>query len=168
MPMKRIFVLVSMSALLLLGTMSPSLAVTPDREHLPLNDDLVIDGVCGFPVLLHEVRSNITVTTFFDQEGNVTKQIGAGSLVVQLTNLDTDEAIVVNISGPGVFTFEGDVLTLTAEGNWLFYFFPGELGPGDPGLIWLTTGLWVWEIRPDGGSLVTHRGPSRDVCEILA
>ena len=67
-----------------------------------------------------------------------------------------------------MFTFEGDVLTLKAEGNWLFYFFPGELGPGDPGLIWLTTGLWVWELRPDGGSLLTQRGLSRDVCEILA
>ena len=166
--MKRIVVLVSLLALMLLGSMPPSLAVKPDRELLPPNDDLVIDGVCGFPVLLHDVRSKITVNTFFDREGNVTKQIGAGPLVVELTNLDTGEAIVVNISGPGVFTFEGDVLTVKAEGNWLFYFFPGELGSGDPGLIWLTTGLWVWEIRPDGGSLLTHRGSSRDVCEILA
>ena len=83
--MKRLVVLVSLFALLVLGSMPPALAVKPDREVLPPNDDLLIDGVCGFPVLLHDVRSKIHVTTFFDQERNVTKQIGAGPLVVELS-----------------------------------------------------------------------------------
>lgn len=165
--MKRTLVAAAISAPLILGTMLPALAAKPFREHLPPNNDLVIEGVCEFDVLLHDVRNELVVTTFFDRDGNVTKQIGAGALVVELTNLDSGESLVANISGPGVQTFQDDVFTLKAEGNWLFFFFPDELAPGDPGLIWLTSGLWVWEFGPEGGRLVTQRGTSQDVCSLL-
>jgi hypothetical protein len=45
-----------------------------------------------------EVKSN----TYFDKDGNPTRQTINGRLVVELTNVDTDKSIVYNISGSGV------------------------------------------------------------------
>ena len=61
------------------------------------------------------------VESFFDEEGNLERQIVTGRFVNELTNLDSGESITVNISGPAVFTTRGN---LTVEPVEPFYFLP--------------------------------------------
>ena len=100
----------------------------------------------------------------------------AGRLVERISRLDDQgrivDSIVRNISGSGTFRFSGDGVTLTARGNWVFFVEPGGLIDGPPalddGLVWLTTGRWVWEYTDDGVRLVSHAGRYEDVCALLA
>jgi hypothetical protein len=102
----------------------------PSREFTP-TEDFIIEDVCAFPVEYHVLANNEFTTTFSDG-----RQLITGKLKVRLTNLDEpSKSLKVNISGPGVIrvTEEG-VFTLKATGRWLFFFFPADLGPGEPGI----------------------------------
>lgn len=171
--MKRLIGLLALVGLIVTLVAAPASALRPDRFKPGPNPDLTVEGVCDFPVLLHDVVNNIAVTDFFDQEGNVVRELGTGLLVEQMTRLDDQGApvrsITRNISGPGTFTFDEDGATLVATGAWLFFFLPGEVEGEPDGLMWLTTGRWVWRIDNDGTTtLVSHRGTSEDVCTLLA
>jgi hypothetical protein len=140
----------------------------PLREFLPA-EDTVIEGICSFDVALNIVANNEFTMSFSDDEGNLERQIVTGQLVVELVNLSNpDNSVVVNISGPGIFTFEDETTTLQTGGLWLLWFFPGDLGPDDPGLIVLTSGLWMVEFTPDGTSIVSRSGATQDVCALLS
>jgi hypothetical protein len=137
----------------------------PVREFLPA-EDFVIEGICTFPVGVDILANNEFTTTFSDG-----RQLFTGVLKVELTNLDNpSKSLEVNISGPGVATMteEGE-FTLKAEGRWLFFFFPGDLGPGDPGLLAVTTGLATLKVDAEGNQSFTHTGgTTTDVCAALA
>ena len=170
--MRRLLASVALIAIVLPLTAPAAQAVKPDRFTPGLAPDLVIEGVCEFDVLIHDVVNQIVITTHFDQEGNVVREQGSGRIVEQITRLDDQgepvRSITRNISGPGTFTFDEDGATLVARGPWMFFFFPGEI-VGDPdGLIWLTTGRWVWRIEDEGITLVSHTGRFQDVCALLA
>ena len=77
-------------------------------------------------------------------------------------------SITRNISAPGTFTFDEDGATLVATGPWLFFFFPGEVVGHPDGLMWLTTGRWIWRFDDAGVTLVSHTGTFQDVCTLLA
>jgi hypothetical protein len=152
---------------------APASALRPDRFKPGPNPDLTLAGICDFPVLVHDVVNNIVVTDFFDREGNLIREHGGGMLVEQMTRLDAQNApvrsITRNISGPGTFTFDEDGATLVATGNWLFFFAPDEVVGYPDGLMWLTSGRWVWRFNDDGTTLlVSHTGMSVDVCSLLA
>ena len=89
-----------------------------------------------------------------------------GALKERLTNLDTGESTVVNISGPGTFTVEGDVLHVVGRGAWLLLAVEGE--PGGPGALFIHG-----HIRFDVDLLTNLpfnlqvRGTMRDLCETL-
>jgi hypothetical protein len=70
--------------------------------------DAVISGVCDFDLGITVLENNEYITTFFDQEGNVTRRLISGRFVVELRNEETDNSIVANISGPGTITFTDD------------------------------------------------------------
>jgi hypothetical protein len=164
--MKRPLAIVSLAILTVLLAAIPASGAKPIREFLP-NLDGVIEGACEFPVAVTVLENNEFTTTFF-KDGNVTRVLVTGRLVVELTNLDnTDESLVANISGPGVFTFTKDTTLLKTEGNWLLVFFPGDLGEGQPGQIWLTSGLFVLEFSEEGQTLLESHGTFRDVCVLL-
>lgn len=150
---------------------SPAQAVMPERFEPGPNPDVTVEGVCDFPVLLHDVVNNLVVTDFFDSEGNLVREFGSGRLVEQITRLDNQgnpvTSITRNISGPGTFTFDEEGTTLVATGRWLFFFLPGELTEQSEGLIWLTTGRFVWRFTDAGATLVSHTGTIEDVCELL-
>jgi hypothetical protein len=165
--MKRVTAVVAVIAATLMLVSAPALASAPTREPFPL-EPIVIDGVCGFPVLAEPIVNQEFITTFTDEQGNVTRQIISGRLVTRLTNLDTGESVVVNTSGPGTILFEDDTVVLNGHGTGLLFFFPEQLGPGDPGLIMILKGSFTLTIAPDGTQTFSNvRGNTTDVCQLL-
>jgi hypothetical protein len=146
--------------------------VSPDRFQPGPNPDLLVEDVCDFPVLLHDVVNKLVITDFFDRDGKRARESGTGSIVEQITRLNDQgqpvRSITRNISGPGTFTFDEEGATLVAEGPWLFFFSPGEVVGHPDGLMWLTTGRWIWRFDDAGITLVSHTRRVQDVCALLA
>ena len=147
-------------------------ALRPDRFHLGPAPDLVIEDVCEFDVLLHDVVNQLVITDFFDRHGNLVRSSGNGLIIEQITRLNDQgepvRRITRNISGPGTSTFDEDGETLVATGHWLFFFYPGEVVGYPDGLMWLTSGRWTWRFDDAGVTLVSHTGSFQDVCTLLA
>jgi hypothetical protein len=164
---KRVTAVVAVVAAALALGQVPAFADAPTREPLVL-DPIVIDGVCSFPVLAEAIVNQEFITTFTDEEGNITKQVISGRLITRLTNVDTGESVVVNTSGPGQITFEGDTIILRGRGLGFLFFFPGDLGLGDPGLLQILKGTFTLTILPDGTQILSNvTGNVTDVCELL-
>ena len=170
--MRRLVASLALIGIIVTLSPAPATALRPDRFKPGPNPDLTVEGVCDFPVVLHDVVNKLVITDFFDQDGNLVREHGSGRIVEQMTRLDDQglpvRSITRNISGPGTFTFDEDGATLTARGAWLFFFLPGEIVGQSEGLIWLTTGRWVWRFEDDGATLVSHTGRFEDVCTLLA
>jgi hypothetical protein len=167
---RRMAAVVAMFATVVLVA-APAGALMPERFQPGPNPDFTVEGVCDFPVFLHDVVNQLVVTTFFDQEGNITREQGTGLLIEEISRLDAQnnpvETITRNISGPGVQTFDEDGSTLTGRGPWLLFFFPGEVTGFPDGLIWLTTGQFVLRFE-DTGEITFLKEPNHvDVCELL-
>lgn len=162
--MKRL-ILILATASIMLALVPVASADRPTREFLPAEDS-VLEGICPFAVEVHVLANNSYIKTFSDG-----RQLINGTLKVRLTNLDEpSNSFDANISGPGVQTVspEGE-FELRAKGPWLFFFFPGELGPGDPGFLVLTTGLAILRFDAEGNGSFTHKGgTTTDVCAVLA
>jgi len=152
---------------ILVSIPAPASADRPVREFLPAEDDL-ISGVCDFDLAVIVLENDEFLTTFVDREGNVTKQLITGALVVELRNETTGASFVANIPGPGIITFPDDSEVVEALGPWLWIFFPGDLGPGQPGAALLTYGRFVVEFAPDGITILERRGRQVDVCALLS
>lgn len=165
--MKRLIVLAILAGIALFSTVAPASAVKPIREFLPLEDE-VVSGICEFDLGITVLENNSHITTFFDQDGNITKQLITGRLVVELSNEETGASTVANISGPGTVTFTDDTAVLESVGPWLQVFFPGDLGPGEPGMALLTVGRFVIEFAPEGVSILKQSGRVVDVCALLS
>jgi hypothetical protein len=169
--MRRVIACVGLIGIILMIA-APANALRPDRFQPGPNPDLVVEDVCDFPVLLHDVVNKAVVTDFFDQDGNITMEILTGRIEEQLTRLDDQgnpvTSITRNISGPGVVTFDESGSTLVATGPWLFFFLPGEVEGFPDGLMWLTTGRWVWRFEDSGTITLVSHGTFQDVCELLA
>ena len=149
------------------GILAPVATADPP-EHIPLpgSDPFVIEGSCDFPVLLEEVANRTKLTIFSDGRELVT-----GQLKVRLTNLDDpSNSLVLNISGPGVTTPSDDGgFRLKATGAWLFFFAPGDLGEGSPGMMFTTHGQARLVVTGEGEmSYELLSGRQSDVCPRLA
>jgi hypothetical protein len=158
-------ILTFITGLAVLALVPVASADKPTREFTPI-EDFVVEDVCAFPVEYHVVANKEFATTFSDG-----RQLVTGKLKVRLTNLDDpSKSLTVNISGPGVIRVSEDgVFTLKATGRWLFFFFPGDFGPGEPGFMVVTTGRAVLQIDAEGTFSFSHpRGTTRDVCTALA
>lgn len=101
---------------------APAKAVKPDRFQPGPNPDLVIEDVCPFPVLLHDVVNTIVIQDFVDQDGNLVMSIGTGRILEEVSRLDAQgnpvETVTRNISGPGVERFDESGSTLTGTATW--------------------------------------------------
>jgi hypothetical protein len=87
------------TALVALAVVPAATAVRPEREIVPAPNDMLIGDECAFPVLGHIEGGEID-TTFFDQAGNVVKQLGVfPGQTLTVTNLDTDKSITVVNAG---------------------------------------------------------------------
>ena len=164
--MKRAFALLPVLVLFLLGTASPARADRPTR--VPATDfsfQFAGGDACPFAIEGTTTENNEYVTTYYDHDGNITKQISSGLFVEQITNVDTGESITRNISGPGVYTFAEDgTVTLDASGTWLFVTVPGGPSP-----VYINSGREVDEISPEGEITVLKQvGTQEDVCATLS
>lgn len=162
--MKRSAALLGAFVLAALLLAPAATADKPLRFFLP-TDDLVVSGVCPFDVGVDILVNNEFGTLFSDGRFLIT-----GSLKVQFTNLDEPtNSLTANVSGPGVFTPTADGGTvLKAEGRWFFFFFPGDLGPGSPGVAVITTGLSTLVIGGTGELTFTPARNVTDLCLALA
>jgi hypothetical protein len=162
MPPQRFLLLILLAvAALTLAAVAPVAAVAPTRVPLLFDEPFTVD-VCPFPVAIEPLTSGETLTTFYDQSGNVVMQLTTGPLKVRITNGDTGESIDRNIPGPGRILDDGT--TLIMMGPWL------NIVP-ELGIVWLTTGRVVAEIDPATGFIVSFRslaGTREDICEALA
>jgi len=153
--MTRFLASVASVALAALVVATAASAEKPIRE--PVLDDIDLEDLCAFPVLL-EVTANKEYVTFFS-DGRIHVN---GKLFVRVTNLDTGESLDLNISGPAVISPDSE----RGVGRGLLLLRPGEAG--GPGLV-LTTGR-VDFIRAEDGFIenLTIRGRSVDICTALA
>ena len=152
----------------LLSTAAAASADPPTREPLPASDFQFPSDVCGFPVDVTVLTNREFLTTL--SNGNL---LLTGALKVRLTNAnDPSKSIVVNESGPATFTPNGDgTFTVTVRGRAGLFFFPGELGPGSPGALLLSTGLVTEQFDANfqlipGSAVFTH--PTEDLCAQIA
>jgi hypothetical protein len=83
--------------------------------------------VCPFAVLAEEVENRQTETIFSD--GTV---VYTGFFLTRIVNLENDEEITLVSGGPARLSQEGANTRLSTQGPIIFFFFPGDAGPGDP------------------------------------
>lgn len=138
-------------------------ATRPVKEFLPF-EGATLPGICPFTVQIDVLANKEYSKTFSDGRMLIT-----GVLKIRLTNLESGKSFDANISGQGVFRFhEDDSLTLHAHGNWLFFFFPGQLGPGTPGRMFLNSGRVVLSSSLEGDEILRRTGHKVNVCAALA
>ena len=142
-----------------------ALAFTPDRQPVTSEDGSIPAGPCPFPVFIHVLSNNSYTIEFFDAEGNLTRTIIQGHVVLELTNVTTGTSVIRNVSGPGTIT-EADQ-TIVKEGPWLFFFFPDELEPGSPGSMFINRGRVV-EFLGEPHEIISQTGVQEDLCATLS
>ena len=169
--MKRLLGSIALAGIIITLASAPASALMPERFQPGPNPDFTVEGVCDFPVLLHDVVNQGVITDFFDQDGNLTREQFNGRLVEDVSRLDAQgnpvKTITRNISGPGVETFDEDGSTLTGTGPWLLFFFPGEVTGFPDGLIWFTTGRFVLRLEDTGEITFIKEPMHENVCELL-
>jgi hypothetical protein len=166
--MKRVM----MIALVLLAAavaVPAATATPPIKVPVLAPEDFQLDGVCSFSIGFHVLVNRETQTTFSDGTILIT-----GSFTDQITNLsDPTKSLIDNNSGPITETpnADGSVISVKVTGQGALFFFPGQLGPGSPGQLLLTNGLFQEQVDANGivpGS-VSYRGKTpTDVCIALA
>jgi hypothetical protein len=151
----------------ILAAAAPASADKPLREPLP-SEDFVLSDSCDFDVLVHTIENKEFIKSYFDDDGNLTRQIINGRLVVQLTNLETGESILRNVSGPVFVTFFADGSRDTVVGGRsLAIFFPGEVE--DLPLLFVNSGQVTYHFDPEGNVVGAEQvGEMEDVCAALA
>jgi hypothetical protein len=138
-------------------------ATRPVKEFLPF-EGATLPGICPFTVQVDVLANKEYSKTFSDGRMLIT-----GVLKIRLTNLESGKSFDANISGQGVFRFhEDDSVTLHAHGNWLFFFFPGDLGPGTAGRMFLNSGRLVLNSAPGRTEITRRTGHKVNVCAALA
>ena len=153
---------------LALALASTALAAPPTRTPVPSGPlEFPAGLVCPFPVLLEVVENSQVIKTFADG-----RQIVTGHFVTRVTNLDTGEAVIRRNSGPIFITPNGDgTVTVKGTGQTIFYFFPGDLGAGEPGALLFMTGLVVETLPADFSAILSFKhvgGTTENLCITLA
>jgi hypothetical protein len=127
----------------------------------------ILEGVCSFPVEATELQNSQVITTFSDGRTIIT-----GGFKLRLTNLITGTSRDFNAPGKITLIPNADgTLTTIGTGRTLFFFFPGNLGPGEPGAFWYSSGRIVEVTTPDYSEFFSVRhdgGTQENLCETLA
>ncbi len=168
--MRRVAVLCGVAVVVALMSTTPAMAKAPTREFLPLPDRIVLRNVCpDFRIVADILVNREYGITFTDANGDPSRMITQGSLVVRLTNPENGESIVLNISGPGELVFHADgSSTQTARGTWFLFFFEGQLGAGMSGTSFVNSGQVVFVNNADGtATILSQTGKMEDVCVTL-
>jgi hypothetical protein len=141
----------------------PARAAAPERIPIPPFHDIFKAGVvCPFSVAVDQLKMNETLTVLSNGRVFLT-----GNSVQRVTNLDTGNSVVLNVSGPFTLTTAGGVDTFTARGRNLWTFPAGALGPGQPASLLLTTGLAIYTQSATGITFSHTGGTTENLCETL-
>ena len=153
-PVRRLIALL-VAVIALAMSAVPAAAARPQHGRL-LPAAFPIFDSCEFGVFYEEVRVSGRSTTFFNADGNATRSIIRGNWVVELTNMDTEMSIRLNISGQ--FFIRG---SFRAHGrNLLYTSFPRRFMVLAVGNVLLDTSNGL-EYRNQRGRIV-------DICARLA
>jgi hypothetical protein len=164
--MRRVGTVVILSILVLIASAAPAAAARPTREFLPAPEfiEFAAGELCDFPVRIDVLVNKEFGTTFFDADGQPTRTLVSGRLILRLVNLDTSKSTVVNASGPGLVVYEGDNIRVTLRGRSLIFL------PSDH-LLYLNTGQVVefgnGTIQPVVLPVISRIGRRVDYCPIL-
>jgi hypothetical protein len=91
--------LCAIAVVITLTSATSAIATKPTRESMPLPDTIVVEGVCPDLTIVANILVNREYgITFSDVNGDPTRTLTQGSLVVRLTNPDNGVSIVRNIS----------------------------------------------------------------------
>jgi hypothetical protein len=150
---------------------APASAAGPTRPPAPASAFDLPDIFCGFAIHVEFPKNNEYSLIYTDANGVVTHVRTTGAFATTMTNLSNDHSHTFNISGPGDLVPNADgSTTLTGTGTWLFFFAPGQLGPGTPGSMVTFTGRFVLRTAANGfdEQIVSRSGIMRDACAALA
>jgi hypothetical protein len=138
----------------------------PSRSLIP-TEDFTLEGTCDFRVLTEVLATKRYELTFTDAQGQPKRTMFQGARVYRFTNLATGTSVVRNVSGVGVVEDSGDVTMFTTSGSWLFFFFPGELGPGSEGALFINTGTLLLRLTDTDIEILRQSGSQEDLCATL-
>jgi len=131
-----------------------ALATPPTHERSSDVFDVDLgEELCGFPLLAH-VEQDVTLTTFYDREGNPTRGRLTGPIKVVFTNAITGESRRLSISGPTFFDAEGNPIRGT--GSWATFTSDGDF-------VWAAGNITFDEF----GNAAEIRGRSVSICDLL-
>lgn len=147
------FLVLAIGALTLVSaSMASATPPTHERSSDVFDIDLG-DDLCGFPLLAH-VEQTVTLTTFYDAEGDPVRGILTGPITVTFTNDLTDETIRLAIPGPSFFDAEGNLVRGT--GSW-------ATGTTDGGFVWAAGNI----VFDESGNATEITGHSVSVCDLF-
>jgi hypothetical protein len=141
-----------------------ALADKPTITRTVIDTEFVVEDQCAFPVDVHETGVLIDIVTT-DEDGTVHDFEAFPRGTAVLTNADNGHSLILNISGPGRFTFyEDGSFSINGTGLWLFWPYPGT---GEPGLF-LTSGHFLLSVDSQGNTTFALTGRAVDICSQLA
>jgi hypothetical protein len=121
-----------------------------------------------------KLRAKTKTDAINEARGTFANGVTATEGQLKATVTGNGNTLNLNISGPGTFTqssTDPTTLYLRGEGTGLIFFFPGELGPDQPGALYLVHGLFTETLNlltgPVPGSFTT-KGSVTDLCAALA
>ena len=159
----------AIGAFALVAMATPATAAEVTRTPLPSTGKISLPHLCGFGVRLDLVNDE-TLTSFFDNNGTLVKQVISGSSFGTFTNLSSGKTINENFSGPAQFTFNQDgSITISADGPQGFVVPLLGLGAVPLTQFLVGSGHIVYNISPKTGiTLVSKVGSFQDVCPMLS
>jgi len=133
-------------------------AEKPIKEPAPSPTTFTGQFCKDFMVQLNIVVNKEQMKTF--ENGRV---IISGRLVIEAINLETEESITVNVSGPVFIDDSGEIVIL--RGRTLLFGEAGDFGPGTPATLVVVSGTVTLRAGVPG---YTVKGHTRDLCSELA
>ncbi len=153
--MRRAVVSTSLLALVLVGLVAtPASATPPVRDTSHDVFDLDFGDVCGGFTLLAHVEQTVTLTTFFDANGDPTGGLLTGPIFVTFSNSETGDSVTFAIPGPTFFDAEGTLIRGT--GTWGTF-------TTDGGFVWAAGNL----VFDEFGNATEITGTSVSICDLL-
>jgi hypothetical protein len=123
--------------------------------------------VCPFEVFVETVENRQTETIFSDGTTQIT-----GFFSTRVMNTENDKEVTLVSGGSVRLTPEGANLRVEVRGPIIFFFFPGDAGPGDTsvGRSYYFHGLTGGLVDPSTfvGLSFEHHGAATDLCAALA